>query len=102
LVLAALVRALLLRLSIGLEIRRRRIHRAAWRNNLGRVGSGGTSSGFSGRTSRGVISTISSVRDADSDLLLNRLPMIGRLLRIGIAERFSCEMLDRSPAIAND
>ena len=48
------------------------------------VGSGGTSSGLSGRTRRGVISTSSSVRSARSALLLNRLPMIGRLPRIGI------------------
>ena len=49
------------------------------------VGSGGTSSGSSGRTSRGVISTISSVCSARSALLLNSAPMIGSLLRIGIA-----------------
>ena len=57
----------------------------AGRNDFGLVGSGGTSSGSSGRTSRGVISTISSVRSARSDLLLNRVPMIGSLPRIGIA-----------------
>ena len=57
----------------------------AGRKDFGRVGSGGTSSGSSGRTRRGVISTISSVRSARSDLLLNRTPMIGSLLRIGMA-----------------
>ena len=51
----------------------------------GVVGSGGTSSGSSGRTSRGVINTISSVCSARSALLLKSAPMIGRLLRIGIA-----------------
>ena len=57
------------------------------RNGLALVGSGGTSSGSSGRTRRGVISTISSVCSARSALLLNSEPMIGSLLRIGIAER---------------
>ena len=51
------------------------------------MGSGGTSSGLSGRTSRGVMSTISSVSSLRSDLLLNRSPMIGSLLRIGTACR---------------
>ena len=37
------------------------------------MGSGGTSSGSSGCTSRGVISTISSVRSVRSDLLLKRV-----------------------------
>ena len=44
----------------------------AGRNRVGCVGSGGTSSGLSGRTSRGVTSTISSVRSRRSALLLNR------------------------------
>ncbi len=40
-------------------------------NVSGLVGSGGTSSGSSARTRRGVISTISSVCSARSALLLN-------------------------------
>ncbi len=68
----------------------------------GRVGSSGTSSGSSARTRRGVISTISSVCSARAALLLNRLPMIGSELSIGIAWRSVCDRLFISPAIAND
>ena len=62
--------------------RRRRVDRATARpdrspgsgmNSSCRVGSGGTSSGFSGRTSRGVISTISSVRSARFALRLEQV-----------------------------
>ena len=53
------------------------------RNRPGSVGSGGTSSGLSGRTRRGVMRTSSSVRSLRSALLLNKLPMIGIWLRIG-------------------
>ena len=49
-----------------------------------------------------MISTISSVRSARFALLLNRLPMIGSLLRNGIAAASSCDRLLSSPAIAND
>jgi hypothetical protein len=66
------------------------------------VGSGGTSSGFSARTSRGVMSTISSVCSARADLLLKMVPIIGSLLRIGIAAASSCVVLSSNPAIAND
>ena len=38
-----------------------------------------------------MISTISSVCSARSALLLNRVPMIGSLLRIGIAAASSCD-----------
>ena len=65
----------------------------------GSVGSGGTSSGLSGRTSRGVISTSSSVRSLRSALLLNRCPMIGSWLRIGIAARVGLRLLSIRPAI---
>ena len=51
-----------------------------------RVGSGGTSSGSSARTRRGVIRTINSVCSARSALDLKSGPMIGSLLRIGIAD----------------
>ena len=43
------------------------------RNRPGIVGSGGTSSGLSGRTSRGVISTSSSVRSCALRLALEQL-----------------------------
>jgi hypothetical protein len=66
------------------------------------VGKVGTSSGLSGRTRRGVMSTISSVCSARVALLLKSAPMIGSLPRIGIAAASSCEALSSSPAIAND
>src|SRR6185295_14572884 len=72
------------------------------RNRLGLVGSGGTSSGSSGCTSRGVISTINSVRSIRSDLLLKKLPMIGRRLKIGTSAEDSCVRLSSRPAITND
>ena len=57
------------------------------RKRPGSVGSGGTSSGLSARTSRGVINTSSSVRSLRSALLLNRCPMIGTWLSSGMAAR---------------
>ena len=49
-----------------------------------------------------MISTISSVCSARSAFDLNSGPMIGSLLRIGIAALSSCERLSSRPAIAND
>ena len=71
-------------------------------NASGLVGSGGTSSGSSARTSRGVISTISSVCSARVALLLNSCPMIGQLAqdREWPAASF-CDSLSSSPAMAN-
>ena len=54
-------------------------------NLRGIVGKGGTSSGSSGFTKRGVIRTINSVRVDRSALLLNSTPMIGSWRRIGTA-----------------
>src|SRR2546422_1797317 len=71
-------------------------------NLLRSTGSGGTSLGSSGRTRCGVIKTRSSVRRAESVLLLNRWPTIGRLLSSGIACRSSTAWLSSRPAIAND
>ena len=90
--------------------RRRRHHRSTARPRRRRAaGNGrawsaaaGTSSGFSGRTRRGVTSTSSSVRSFRSALLLNRLPMIGIWLRIGIAATSFCDSLSIRPAMAKD
>src|SRR5579864_4692362 len=69
---------------------------------MGMGGNGGTSSGLSGRTKRGVMSTSNSVCCPCLSLLLKILPIIGISLRNGIAALLFCARLLSKPAIAND